>query len=80
MILCQKMVELKILFRPKNRYIRFGLAFIKPSTIELLSPAGLIAGASAIKTSTFSFSAGWILSVAKACAVPWEKPMYDRDG
>jgi hypothetical protein len=57
-ILCQKVVELKMLFLPKNKYIRFGLAFIRASTTVLLNPEGLIAGARAIKTSIFSFNFG----------------------
>jgi len=43
-------------------------------------PLGDMAGASAIKTSTLSLRVGWIERVAKACAVPCEKPMYDREG
>jgi hypothetical protein len=65
-MLCQKVVLLKIDFLPKNRYIRLGLDFIKASTTVLLRPAGLMAGARAMKTSIFSLSFGWILSVAKA--------------
>jgi len=45
-------------FLPKNRYIKFGLNFIKASTTALLKPAGLMAGASATKTSIFSLSFG----------------------
>ena len=44
------------------------------------TPLGDMAGASAMKTSTFSFSVGWMDKVAKACAVPCEKPIYDREG
>jgi hypothetical protein len=57
-MLCQNVVELRMLFRPKNKNIMLGLVFIRASTIGLDSPSGLMAGASAIKTSTFSFSAG----------------------
>lgn len=39
-----------------------------------------IAGASAIKTSTLSFSVGWIDKVANAWALPCEKPIYDNEG
>lgn len=45
-------------------------AFISPSTTGAARPGGLIAGANAMKTLTFSLSPGWILSAAKACAVP----------
>lgn len=45
-------------FLPKNRYIKFGLDFIRASTTVLLKPAGLMAGASATKTSIFSLSFG----------------------
>lgn len=57
-ILCQKVVLERMLFLPKNKYIRFGLAFISASTTVLLNPAGLMAGAKAIKTSTLSLSFG----------------------
>jgi hypothetical protein len=57
-MLCQKVVELRILFRPKNKYIKLGLDFIRASTIVLLNPAGLMAGARAIKTSILSLSFG----------------------
>lgn len=50
-------------------------AFINQSTMGAARPAGLIAGARAMKTLTFSFSSGCILRAAKACAVPWLKPM-----
>jgi len=43
-------------------------------------PLGDMAGARAIKTSTLSLRVGWIERVAKAWAVPCEKPMYDREG
>lgn len=69
-MLCQNVVELKILFLPKNKNMMFGLVFIRASTIGLYKPAGLIAGAKAINTSTLSFKAGCMLKVANACAVP----------
>ncbi len=47
--------------------------------MPLESPAGDMAGASAMKTLTWSFSFGWKAREANACAVPWEKPMYDSD-
>jgi len=60
------MVEFNMLFLPKKRYIRSGLAFTIASTIELCKPEGLIAGARAIKTSTTSLRSGCMLSAAKA--------------
>jgi hypothetical protein len=39
-----------------------------------------MAGARAMKTLTWSLSLGWTARLAKAWAVPWEKPMYERDG
>lgn len=69
-MLCQKVVEPRMLLRPKKRYIKFGLAFMSASAIDAYSPAGLIAGAKAINTSTFSLSLGWILRLANAWAVP----------
>lgn len=53
---------------------------MRESTTPLRSPAGDMAGARAMKTLTFSFSFGCIESVANACAVPWEKPIYDNEG
>ena len=78
-MLCQKVAELRMLLRPKNRYIRLGLDFMRASTTVLLRPAGLMAGARATKTSILSLSFGWMLKVAKACAEPCENPTYDSD-
>lgn len=50
------------------------------SKIEIWKTNTYIAGASAIKTSTLSLRVGWIDNVAKAWALPWEKPTYDKDG
>jgi len=50
-------------------------AFTSPSTMDVASPSGLIAGASAMNTFTFPFSWGWMLSAANACAVPWLNPI-----
>lgn len=44
------------------------------STTEAASPAGLMAGARAMKTLIFSLSGGWMLRAANAWAVPWLKP------
>lgn len=74
-MLCQNVVEGRMLLRPKKRNMILGLVFINASTIGLCKPAGLIAGANAINTSTFLFNAGWMLSVANACAVPCENPI-----
>ena len=41
-------------------------AFIKPSTTGADKPAGLIVGASAMKTLTFWLSCGWMERAAKA--------------
>ena len=70
--------ELRIDRRPNSKKRTCGDAFIRASTIPFDNPAGAMAGARAMKTLTCAFSLGWIASVAKACAVPWEKPIYDR--
>lgn len=80
MIDCHIVVELRMERRPKRRNRTSGEAFISESTTPFLNPAGDIAGASAMNTLTLSFNFGCIDSVAKACAVPCENPMYDSDG
>lgn len=77
---CHIVVELKIERRPNRRNKTCGDAFISESTTPFLKPAGDIAGARAMNTLTLSFSFGCIESVAKACAVPCENPIYDSDG
>ena len=63
-----------MLLLPNARKITSGEALTRASTMPLDSPAGDIAGASAIKTSTLSLRVGCIDKVANACAVPCEKP------
>lgn len=75
---CHIVAELRMDRRPKRRNRTCGEALIRASTIPLERPAGDMAGAKAMKTLTCWFSLGWIARVAKACAVPWEKPMYDK--
>ena len=79
-IACHIVAALSMLLLPKSRKITSGDALIKASTIPLERPAGDMAGAKAIKTSTLSLRRGCIESVAKACAVPCEKPMYESEG
>jgi hypothetical protein len=67
--------ELRMERRPKRRKRTCGEALTRASTTLLESPAGDMAGARAMKTLTWSFSLGWIARLAKAWAVPWEKPM-----
>ena len=55
-ICCQVEVEESIDFRPKKRKRSVGEDFISPSTIGAASPAGLIAGASAMKIFTLTLS------------------------
>lgn len=57
-ILCQNVVELRILFLPKKRYIKFGLAFMRASAIPAYNPDGFMAGAKAMNTSICSLSFG----------------------
>lgn len=77
---CHIVVLLKIAFRPKARNKTSGDALINELTMPDARPGGAIAGARAMNTSTFSFKLGWIESVANAWAVPWENPMYDKEG
>ena len=70
----------RIDLRPKARKSTSGLVLTNASTMPLLSPAGDIAGAKAMNRLTFSLRPGCIESVAKACAVPWLKPIYESDG
>ena len=72
---CHMVAELSMLLRPKARKMTSGDALMRESTVLLLRPAGDMAGARAINTSTWSFKVGCIERAAKACAVPWEKPM-----
>ena len=67
--------DVRIALRPNARNSTSGEALTNESTIPLFRPAGDIAGARAMNTSTLSLSVGWMESVAKACAVPCEKPM-----
>lgn len=67
--------ELSMDRRPKRRNSTCGEALTRASTMPLDKPAGDMAGARAIKTLTCSLSLGWMDKLAKACAVPWEKPM-----
>ncbi len=55
---CHIVAELSILRRPKARNKTSGEAFTKASTTPLRRPAGDMAGASAMKTSTWSFRVG----------------------
>ena len=77
---CHIVAEESMLLRPNARKSTSGEAFINASTTLCRSPAGDIAGARATKTSTLSFRVGWMDNVAKAWAVPWEKPTYEREG
>ncbi len=77
---CHMVADGRMVFRPNARYKMSGDAFTKASTMPDATPFGDMAGASAMKTSTFSFNVGWMDKVANACAVPCEKPMYDKDG
>jgi len=77
---CHMVAEGRMVLRPNAKYSMSGEAFTKASTMPDATPLGDMAGANAMKTSTFSLSVGWIDNVAKAWAVPWEKPMYDSDG
>ena len=72
-------VLLRIAFRPNKRKRTAGDVLTNMLTIPDAIPGGAIAGASAIKTSTFSFKLGCIERVANAWAVPCEKPTYERD-
>ena len=88
---CHIAADERIDFRPKKRNNKVGLklsvnfsqyrrstayeAFMSPSTNGAASPGGLMAGANAMKTLTFSLSPGWMLSAAKAWAVPWLNPI-----
>ena len=63
---CHMTVELRMLLRPKARNITSGEALINASTTLLCKPAGDMAGARAMKTSTLSFSMGWTDRAAKA--------------
>lgn len=71
--------ELRIARRPKSRKRTEGDDLIRASTTLLESPAGDMAGARAINTLTCWLSLGLTAKLAKACAVPCEKPMYDND-
>ena len=55
---CHMVAELRMLLRPKARKRTSGEAFINESTIPFRSPAGDIAGARAMKTSTLSLRVG----------------------
>lgn len=76
---CHMIALPRRLRRPNARKSSSGEAFTNESTTPFWSPAGDIAGANATKTSTLSFKVGWMERAAKACAVPWEKPIYDSD-
>lgn len=79
-MLCHVVAELRMDRRPKRRKRTCGEALIRASTIPFFNPGTDIAGASAIKTLTCSFNLGLTAKLAKACVVPWEKPIYDSDG
>lgn len=55
---CHIVAELSILRRPKARNKTSGDAFTRASTTPFRRPAGDIAGARAMKTSTWSLSVG----------------------
>lgn len=61
--------------RPKRRKRIEGFVFTRDETIPEARPGGAIAGARATKTSILSLRVGWMERVAKAWAVPCEKPM-----
>ena len=63
---CHMVAELRMLRRPNVRNNTSGDALIRASTTPLWRPAGDIAGARAMNTSTLSFRVGWIDKVAKA--------------
>lgn len=63
---CHIVVLPRIAFLPKAKNKTSGDALMNELTTPDARPGGAIAGARAIKTSTFSFRLGWIDSVAKA--------------
>ena len=78
---CHMAVEVNNALRPNRRKTIAGEAFMNASTIglerpsvsttvKLLSPFGLMAGARAMNTLTLRFNWGWIDKAAKAWAVP----------
>ena len=78
-IACHIVAELSIERLPKAKKSSSGDVLMKVSTIPCESPEGDIAGARATNMLTFSLRLGLIEREANACAVPWEKPMYDKD-
>lgn len=63
---CHMVAELSMLRRPKAKKRTSGEALTKASTTPFRRPAGDMAGAKAMKTSTLSLRVGWMDSVAKA--------------
>lgn len=57
----------------EEKYTHECLAMV--SRMEVAKPGGLMIGARATKTWSLSLSDGWMLNAAKACAVPWLKPI-----
>ena len=55
---CHMVAELNRLRRPNARNRTSGEALTRESTTPFLNPAGDMAGAKAMKTSTFSFKVG----------------------
>ena len=76
---CHIVAEPSMLLLPKARKSNCGDALTSESTTLFRSPAGDIAGARAMKTSTLSLRVGCIDNVANACAVPCENPIYDKE-
>ena len=63
---CHMVAELSMLRRPKAKKRTSGEALTKASTTPFRSPAGDMAGAKPMKTSTLLLRVGWMDSVAKA--------------
>ena len=63
---CHMVAELRMLRRPKAKKRTSGEALTRASTTPFRSPAGDMAGAKPMKTSTLLLRVGWMDSVAKA--------------
>lgn len=75
MMLSHNGAEARMARRPNSRYRTCGEDLMSASAMPLAKPGGDMAGARAMKTLTCLLSVGWRDRAAKACAVPWEKPM-----
>jgi hypothetical protein len=72
---CHNGALLRIDRRPKRRNKTWGDALTRALTMPFDRPVGDMAGARAMNTFTWLLSFGWTARLAKAWAVPWEKPM-----